>query len=1093
MRHFTLPLALSLGALAVLPPAAAQQHPNVAQGFNPSASFAVGDVDNVNLFNGNLVIRIPLGQSYPVNAGLSYGLTLVYNSQVWEHQVYNGTAQSLPFRTSNAGLGWTVSLGRLNPPYTPGEFETARETWMSPDGARHTLYPTLHEGETANANILYTRDGTYLRYDKAAGKLEFPDGSFQTFDVDGQLTRIEDRFGNFVNICYNCCPQGPCTKLDDPWPWKITDLHNRTHWVYFKYTGLPYQPLVVDRVEMDSFGSQPAADYVFHYDIDEPGAVPVEMKGCGNADPATNNVAVALLTGLELPDDSAWAMPAYFNTPTGLCKTGMIQQLVLPTLGSIEWDYTTYRYPTQSTNRSFWQNTTGVAKRTLRDALGNPTGDWTYRTTLGDQVSPGVYAELINSVTDPLGHAATRYFSVCAGPCGSSGQITDYGLPFTRQRAGDGAGRFLSSQIFHQNGANLRSTYLRYERDADITTFTPDLQDWTRLNQRQASSRTVYHDDGGTVADETFSDFDGYGNYRSRSTDGNFPGSNLRTAAIGYNPGRGTYGTGGFSAWPTSSPWILSTYAFSWELENGQLQYRSYCFNASGFLTGRRVHAVGNASYAANDLVEVFTGDTRGNVASEKYFGGDTQAMPTDPTAGFICTLTDSLTNPVYKIDNAWSFGSKASTSYTVGTNTLLVLDQTIDRSTGLPGASRDTAGRQTNYSYDARGRITQVEPPQGAVTTVTYRNATSASILAQVKVSNDLSGTNYGASRTTFDAFGRPALEEEQMPTGTWVGRTITYNALGWKTAVTEREVAFNTQFLHYDPFGRPGAIRPPDGGAQGQRDVTLSYLGTRQVKRSAKVATGATSETLATTTEVYDRFGRLYEVTEPNGVVTRYEYDTGNHLRRVCQGVNVQSGACGQERLFTYDNRGLLLWENHPEKTANTYGQGHDVDYINYDARGHATRKVDRVFDLTFLFDKYERLTQVRETGAGNCQTNGTSPRCLKAFTYATANGTATGGGTDWKKGKLTSASRYNYVATPFNAVVEVKESYQYGGRGGCHSRTRRTSSTARRTRSSARPTPGTRPAIFRATPTRTAPRPASAARPPRGRKVTAPRAAG
>ncbi|HBL29379.1 MAG TPA: hypothetical protein DD490_21310, partial [Acidobacteria bacterium] len=120
-------------------------------------------------------------------------------------------------------------------------------------------------------------------------------------------------------------------------------------------------------------------------------------------------------------------------------------------------------------------------------------------------------------------------------------------------------------------------------------------------------------------------------------------------------------------------------------------------------------------------------------------------------------------------------------------------------------------------------------------------------------------------------------------------------------------------------------------------------------------------------------------------------------------------------------------------PEKTANTYGQGHDVDYINYDARGHATRKVDRVFDLTFLFDKYERLTQVRETGAGNCQTNGTSPRCLKAFTYATANGTATGGGTDWKKGKLTSASRYNYVATPFNAVVEVKESYQYGGRGG------------------------------------------------------------
>ena len=139
-------------------PAAAQQHPNVAQGFNPSGSFAAGDIDNVNLFNGNLVIRIPLGQSYPVNAGLSYGLTLVYNSQVWEHQLYAGVTQSLPYRTSNAGLGWTLSLGRLNPPATLGEFETYRDSYMSPDGARHTFYPTLHEGETENLDIQYSRD-----------------------------------------------------------------------------------------------------------------------------------------------------------------------------------------------------------------------------------------------------------------------------------------------------------------------------------------------------------------------------------------------------------------------------------------------------------------------------------------------------------------------------------------------------------------------------------------------------------------------------------------------------------------------------------------------------------------------------------------------------------------------------------------------------------------------------------------------------------------------------------------------------------------------------------------------------------------------
>jgi hypothetical protein len=126
-----------------LAPAFAQEHPNVARGFNPSATFAAGDVDNINLFNGNLVLTIPLGQRYPVNAGLSYGLTLVYNSQAWEHQDYNGLVQAIPNRTSNAGLGWMVSLGRI-------------------------------EGEAATAGIEYSRDGSYLRYN--TGMITAPTG-----------------------------------------------------------------------------------------------------------------------------------------------------------------------------------------------------------------------------------------------------------------------------------------------------------------------------------------------------------------------------------------------------------------------------------------------------------------------------------------------------------------------------------------------------------------------------------------------------------------------------------------------------------------------------------------------------------------------------------------------------------------------------------------------------------------------------------------------------------------------------------------------------------------------------------------------------
>ena len=1015
-------LILFLMALAAFAPVEAQEHPNVARGFTSSGTIATGDVDNVNLFNGNLVIHLPLGQSYPVNGGLSYRLNLVYNSQVWEHQTYDSLVQAIPSRVANAGLGWMVSLGRLNPPQFLGDFDTFRNTYMSPDGARHAFYPTLHEGETATAGIEYTRDGSYLRLNTSSREVEFPDGTIHSFDSNGFPTQIRDRFDNQVDICYSTA----CGADNNSW--RISDSQGRVHWVYFKDGISVWQPEVVDRVDLAAFGGARAV-YTFRYNIDD--AQWMVLTGCRNSDPQTANHSVALLTSLSLPDGSVYSMPVadYFTATTTPCKAGMIRRLTLPTLGKIEWDYINYRFPTESTTRSFWQNTTGVGSRRLVHADGTVAGTWTYTTS---PTTPTT--ELVNAVTDPLGHRTTRYFSVCATTT-KCGGVTDrpyeYGLPLSRDQTGDGAGRFLSAQVVHQNGTLLRSTYVRYERDLAPGTNTT-LEDKTRLNQRLASQRTVFHDDGNRAAGESFWDFDGLGHYRSHSTGGNFPGSNVRSSAVGYNPGQGTYGQAGYAMWPTGSPWVLGTYSFAWESEGGQLLYRSFCFDsATGFLTGRRVHVANDASYRANDLVEVFARDSAGNVTSEKYFGGDTQAITSDPTQGFICSLVQTLVSPTYQINHGYAFGVRSTTSTTVGGSTLFTLDQTIDRWTGLPNASQDTAGRQTTYSFDLLGRITQMLPPQGAATTYTWRPATSASSLARVTVAQTLSGVTYTESRTDFDGFGRPVVEEERMPDDSWADRRTAYNALGWKTSVSERDAPYATLFLDYDPFGRPGRIQPPDSAAH---TVTLTYAGTSQVVRQTQVATSATGESPAGTTETYDRHGRLHQVTEPNGVITQYEYDAGNHLKRVCQGFNPANSTCGQERLFTFDNRGFLLWENHPEKTANSLGQGHDVDHLGYDAHGHATRKVDGANDLTFAYDKAERLTQIRQTGAGACGTvQGTGSLCLKGFTYATANGTATGGGTDYKRGKLVAASRYNYVGPPFNATVEVKESWQYAGRGG------------------------------------------------------------
>ena len=78
---------------------------------------------------------------------------------------------------------------------------------------------------------------------------------------------------------------------------------------------------------------------------------------------------------------------------------------------------------------------------------------------------------------------------------------------------------------------------------------------------------------------------------------------------------------------------------------------------------------------------------------------------------------------------------------------------------------------------------------------------------------------------------------------------------------------------------------------------------------------------------------------------------------------------------------------------------------------ARGHAGRKRDGSNDLTFTYDRAERLTQVRETAG--------LMRELKAFVYATGNA-----GADLKKGKLERAIRHNYLPHPIEAAKPPTE---------------------------------------------------------------------
>ncbi len=147
--------------------------PLTNRGVDLSGVYHVGDVDTVNLFNGNLIVDVPLAAQFPLNGGFSYGIHLIYTGQPWDfpqlladdgsgEQVFKPAP--IPNRRSNAGMGWRVTMGRLIPPGDPtntncpdGGFGGCPDwTYESPDGADHFFKPP-------GSAVQYTDDGSYGR------------------------------------------------------------------------------------------------------------------------------------------------------------------------------------------------------------------------------------------------------------------------------------------------------------------------------------------------------------------------------------------------------------------------------------------------------------------------------------------------------------------------------------------------------------------------------------------------------------------------------------------------------------------------------------------------------------------------------------------------------------------------------------------------------------------------------------------------------------------------------------------------------------------------------------------------------------------
>jgi RHS repeat-associated protein len=173
----TLKLLLLLTVFGLVSIARAQQPDETLPGFRPQNVLEAHAIDNVNLFNGDPGIVIPLGPSYPLGPGFSWQINAHGTSKYWHFD--DACSGDVPVQNafisghSTIGIGWILELG----------FVSTGGVYHAPDGSFHSAaiaQPNMQGITVDNSRLRVTRNASN---DQNATQytVEFPDGIIQTF------------------------------------------------------------------------------------------------------------------------------------------------------------------------------------------------------------------------------------------------------------------------------------------------------------------------------------------------------------------------------------------------------------------------------------------------------------------------------------------------------------------------------------------------------------------------------------------------------------------------------------------------------------------------------------------------------------------------------------------------------------------------------------------------------------------------------------------------------------------------------------------------------------------------------------------------
>ena len=388
---------------------------------------------------------------------------------------------------------------------------------------------------------------------------------------------------------------------------------------------------------------------------------------------------------------------------------------------------------------------------------------------------------------------------------------------------------------------------------------------------------------------------------------------------------------------------------------------------------------------------------------------GETLMNYTWNGAGQLASFTDGDSHTT-NLSNYYR-GIPQAIGYPDSTNETLAVDDL-----GQITSITDQSGHTTGYSYDAIGRVSQINYPydssidsaqwypkvftyayvtsaergvgaghwrrtvtQGSATDTTYFDAELRPVLDDssngsadistatgydwrglttfaaypVAGSPDLSAITTG-THSTYDALGR--LTQSQQDSELGLLTTTTNYVGGPGTQVTDPKGKVTTtydQAFDQPVYNVPWSISAPEGVSQGiARDI---YGEPTAITQSGSYGTETDS---VTKTLIYDSYHRLCRTTEPETGSTVMAYDGANNLAWSAEGQTITESGCGQDQVAagaqtarSYDPMNRVLTIAPPAGTQGTT--------YTYDALGRVHTTVSGVATQGFAYNSLGSLT--------------------------------------------------------------------------------------------------------------------------------------